>query len=322
MRKSALFAIMLAFLTILPGCAPKLKLFSDATTPLNEYTLEGEGDAKIVLVNVNGFLQDQPKTGLLRSRPGSVQELVSHLKLAAEDEDVKAVVVKINSPGGTTTASDILFRELMKHREKTGQKIVAVMMDVAASGGYYTALAADEIIAHPTTVTGSVGVIFMRPKVHELMGKIGVEVEITKSGTDKDMGSPFRATTPEEARLFQGIIDDMAARFHMLVRERRHPTNANMDVIKTARVFTATQAKKLGLVDKIGYLDDAFAEARKLAGVKDARVVAYRRDAYPEDNPYNTMSASQPVKASLVDLGASHLLPPQAGFYYLWTPGR
>lgn len=315
------YMILVLILVTAWGCAPKLKLFSSATDPLAEYTLQGEGDAKIVLVNVNGFLQDQPSKGLLRSKPGAVQELVSQLRRAAKDEAVKAVVVKINSPGGTTTASDIMYRELMKHRKKTGQAVVALMMDVAASGGYYTALAADTIIAHPTTLTGSVGVIFVRPKVVGLMGKIGVDVEVSKSGEDKDMGSPFSPATEKERKLFQDIIDDMAARFYAVVRERRQPTEQAFATIRTARVFTAAQAMGLGLVDKIGYMDDAFAEARKLAKVDEARVVAYRRDQYPDDNPYNTMSAAEPGKASLLNVEAGHLLPPKAGFYYLWNPG-
>jgi len=272
-------------------------------------------------VNVSGFLQDQPRSGLLRSKPGAVQELVSHLRRAARDKDIKAVVVKINSPGGTTTASDILYRELMKHREKTGQAVVALMMDVAASGGYYTALAADTIIAHPTTLTGSVGVILVRPKVVGLMDKIGVDVEVSKSGADKDMGSPFAPATEKERRLFQDIIDDMAGRFHAVVRERRHPSEQAFAKIRTARIFTAAQAKELGLVDKIGYMDDAFAEARRLAGVDKARVVAYRRDEYPDDNPYNTMSTAEPGRAALLNMDVGHLLPPKAGFYYLWNPG-
>ncbi|WP_147819278.1 signal peptide peptidase SppA [Salidesulfovibrio onnuriiensis] len=319
--KKIVISFLILMLAVAAGCSPKFKLFTgQATSPLKESVLEGEGDAKILLVNVNGFLDDKPKSGLLTSKPGSVQELVSNLRLAEQDEDIKGVVVKINSPGGTTTASDILYRELMRYREKTGNKVVALMMDVAASGGYYTALAADSIVAHPTTITGSVGVIFMRPKVDGLMEKIGVDVEISKSGMDKDMGSPFRATTDRERRLFQEIIDDMAGRFYALVQERRNPTRAAMDEIKTARVFTATRARELGLIDHVGYMQDAFAEARKLAGVSEARIVTYRRDQYPNDNPYNTLSSADPANPALVNMHIEHLVPRQAGFYYLWSP--
>ncbi len=320
MKKTTILLLIL-LLAAAFGCAPKLKLFAGAaTSPLKEATLEGEGDAKILLVNVNGFLQDKPKSGLLTTRPGTVQELVSSLRLAEQDEDVKAVVVKINSPGGTTTASDILYRELLRYKKKTGNKVVALMMDVAASGGYYTALAADSIVAHPTTITGSVGVIFLRPKVDGLMEKVGVDVEISKSGEDKDMGSPFRPTTAKERKLFQEIIDDMAGRFHTLVRKRRKPTKSAMSEIKTARIFTATRAKELGLIDRIGYMDDAFAEARKLAGVGEARIVTYRRDEYPNDNPYNTLSSADPANPALIDMHIDHLIPRQTGFYYLWSP--
>ncbi|QJB55485.1 signal peptide peptidase SppA [Pseudodesulfovibrio sp. zrk46] len=314
---------LLALILILPGCAPKLKIFAAPTTePLQEFTIEGEGEGKVALIYLTGFLASQPKQGLMRPTPSQVQELVSALRIAEKDEEVGAVVVAIDSPGGTTTASDIIYHELMGFKQRTGKKVVAAMFDVAASGGYYAALPADWILAHPTTVTGSVGVIFMRPKVQDLMDKVGVDVEVSKSGRDKDMGSPFRATTPEEAALFQGIIDDYAYRFHTLVAKHRKLTAKDMEQVKTARVFTANQAKAVGLVDQVGYVQDAFAKARQLAGLgKDARIVTYRRDTYPNDNPYNTMSATDTGKITMLGVDASFLMPPKAGFYYVWPQG-
>jgi protease-4 len=136
------------------------------------------------------------------------------------------------------------------------------------------------------------------------------------------MGSPFRPTTPEEAALFQGIIDDYAARFHMLVQKHRHLTAEQLMVVKSARVFTANQAKEIGLIDQIGYIQDAFAKARQLAGLSaDSMVVTYRRDTYPNDNPYNTMSVTEMDTLNLLGVDASMILPPKAGFYYLWPQG-
>lgn len=314
---------LVVLLLLLPGCAPKIKIFgSQATEPLKEFVVDGKGEGKVALVHLRGFLTSQPKPGVLRSRPSQVQELVNALRMAEADDEVGAVVVAIDSPGGTTTASDILYHELMDFKRRTGKKVVAALFDVAASGGYYAALTADWIVAHPTTITGSVGVIFLRPKLDGLMDKVGVDVEVSKSGRDKDMGSPFRATTPEEEALFQAIIDDFAARFHALVEKHRPVSAQRMETVRTARVFTASQALGIGLVDQIGYVQDAFAKARALAGLPgDARVVTYRRATYPNDNPYNTLDATGPGKLNLLGVDASYLMPPKAGFYYAWPQG-
>lgn len=321
--KLRLLALVALMLLTLPGCAPKLKLFAaPSTEPLQEFVIEGTGDGKIALIHLTGFLTTQPKQGVLRAKPSPVQELVSALRLAEMDEEVRGVVLAVDSPGGTTTASDVIYHELMAFKQRSGKKVVVTMMDVAASGGYYVALAGDWIMAHPTTVTGSVGVIFLRPKLHGLMDKIGVDVEVSKSGRDKDMGSPFRPTSPEEQELFQSIIDDFANRFHGLVAKRRTLTGEQMAVVKTARVFTASQARSVGLIDEVGYIQGTFAKARQLAGMgSDAKVVTYRRDTYPNDNPYNTMSITQAEKLNLLGVDASLIMPPKAGFYYVWPQG-
>ena len=310
---SRIFIALAALLLTLPACAPKLKIFaSQATEPLKEFVVDGEGEGKVALINLRGFLSSQPKTGILRAQPSQVQELVNALRIAEEDDEVKAVVIGIDSPGGTTTASDILYHEILEFKDRTGKKVVAAMFDVAASGGYYAALPADWIMAHPTTITGSVGVIFLRPKLDGLMDKVGVDVEVSKSGRDKDMGSPFRATTAEEEALFQGIIDDFAARFHALVARHRTLSDQQMETVRTARVFTASQARQIGLIDQIGYIQDAFAKARTLAGLpEDARVVTYRRETYPNDNPYNTLDSADPTKLNMLGVDASFIMPPR-----------
>ncbi|MCJ2165378.1 MULTISPECIES: signal peptide peptidase SppA [unclassified Pseudodesulfovibrio] len=315
-----LLLVLTALCLVLPGCAPKINMFgSQATEPLKEFVVEGDGDGKLALIHLRGFLTAEPSQGFLRSRPSQVQELVNALKLAEKDDAVQGVVIAIDSPGGTTTASDILYHEITGFKDRSGKKVVAAMFDVAASGGYYAALPADWILAHPTTITGSVGVVFMRPKLNGLMDKVGVDVEISKSGVDKDMGSPFRPTTPEEEALFQAIIDDFAARFHSLVAKHRNLSPADMDTVKTARVFTANQAKAIGLIDQVGYVQDAFAKARSLSGLPtDCKVITYRRDIYPNDNPYNTMDSANPAKLNMLGVDASYLLPPRAGFYYVW----
>ncbi|MGE4504350.1 MAG: signal peptide peptidase SppA [Desulfovibrionaceae bacterium] len=325
MTKPTSFFILALAALLIAGCAPKVQLFTDAADPLEEYVLEGEGKAKLAYIPLTGVISDSPAQGLLRTRPSVVQEVVSRLKLAEADEAVRAVVLAVDSPGGTATASDMLYHEIGAFKERTGKPVVAVFLDVAASGGYYAALPADRILAHPTTVTGSVGAVFYQPRVHGLLDKLGVEVEVAKSGRNKDMGSPFREPSDEERELAQGIIDELAGRFLELVRQHRKLGAGAMETVATARVFTASQALDLGLVDEVGYLSDAFGAARKLAGVADARVVVYRQEPHANDTAYNTMAA-QPWQPSLLGgaagVDAAWLLPPRSGFCYLWLGPR
>ena len=307
---------------IVAGCAmPKIKLFSDETEPLREFVIQGTAAGRILVISISGFISDRPARGIFRDRPSLVQETVAQLRLAEKTANIRAVLLKIDSPGGTTTASDILYREIAAFKERTGLPVVAILMDVAASGGYYVALPADHIMAHPTAVTGSVGVIFLQPKIFGLMDKIGVDVVVSKSGPHKDMGSPFRTATDEESRMIQDLIDALGARFAARVAEHRRLDTKKMAEIRKARIYLAGAAEKLGLVDSIGYLTDAVDRARKLAGLEpDCRVVVYRRTENPNDNLYNaTTNRHQGNAPSLMDLGIlndfSSLRP---GFYYLW----
>jgi len=167
MRTTRLITVLIILILVTACSMPRIKLFTDAADPLREYTLEGSGSEKILLISVQGTISDMPQKGLVRSTPSMVQQIVSQLKKAEKDDRIRAVLFRINSPGGTIVASDILYHEISSYREKTGAKIVVSMLDVAASGAYYMSLPADMIMAHPTTITGSIGVIFLRPKVRE-----------------------------------------------------------------------------------------------------------------------------------------------------------
>lgn len=319
MRKSFLLAL-LAIVVFMIGCTPKIRLFPGQEDPLKEITLEGKADQKVLVIPVRGIISDAPREGFIRSQPGMVQEIVSQLRLAEKDKDVKAVIFKIDSPGGSVTASDILYNEIEVFKKRTGAKIVAAMMGVTASGGYYISLPADYILAHPTTITGSIGVIFSRPRVTGLMNKIGIDIEVNKSGKNKDIGSPFRAATAEEVKIFQDLTDRLAARFVDLVAKHRKLEPEIIAEISTARVYLAPEALELGLVDEIGYLEKAIHKAKKLAQLpEDAKVVVYRRTDYPDDNLYNTATRYDEGHGSLISLelpGALNHM--RTGFYYLW----
>ena len=324
MRKIAISSIIFfSVLTLFACAAPEVKLFSDATDPLQEFTIQGTEKGKVLVITIQGVISTSPDENILRSMPSMVQEVVAQLEMAEKDEEIKCLLLKIDSPGGTTTASDILYNEIMRFKKNTHMKIVVAMMDIAASGGYYVSLPADVIIAHPTTVTGSIGVIFLRPKVTGLMDKLGLEVAVNKSGENKDMGSPFRASSEKEQAIFQSVTDGLGERFLNLVATHRELAKTELSNVSTARIYLAHEALALGLVDKIGYLDDALEEAKKISGLpENAKVIAYRRSEFPNDNLYNPLTTQAPhMNPSLINLGLSGTLDHlKSGFYYIWTP--
>jgi len=322
MRSRYLTIIMLVLISVAACSGPQVRLFKEAPEPLREFTLEGVGKDKILLIPVTGLISDMPKKGVLRTSPSLVEQIVLQLNKAEKDKQIKAVLLKINSPGGTITASDLLYHEIMSFKEKTGAKIIISMMDIAASGAYYMSLPADKIMAHPTSVTGSVGVVFLQPRVTGLMDKLGLGVDVKKFGKNKDMGSPFRESSEEEQKLLQKAVNDFGERFIRLVQKHRKLDQRALTEIASARIFLADDALKLGLVDNIGYLSDAVKESKKLANVSDdARVIVYRRAEFPEDNYYNVAGvASEDVAISAINIDLLEPFSLKAGFYYLW-PG-
>lgn len=194
-------------------------------------------------------------------------DIIRQLKKYGEDGSIPTIVLHINSPGGGVAASQEIYEEINKVRDK-GKKVVASLSAVAASGAYYIACAADTIVANPGTLTGNIGVIFEWPMLSELMRKLGVKLEVIKSGDMKDVGSIGRPITPREREMLQGVIDDTYNQFVEVVsRERGLPIE---DVIELAdgRIFTGNQAKDLGLVDLIGDFEDAVQIAADMGGIE------------------------------------------------------
>lgn len=322
MKRSSIIAAAVCLFLITACAGPQLKLFPDATDPLKEFTLEGSGADKILLIPVRGVISDNPRKGFVSTSPSMVQQIVSQLQRAKQDRKIKAVLLKINSPGGSITASDLLYHEISSYRQSTGVKITVSMMDIGASGAYYMSLPADRIMAHPTTLTGSIGVIFLHPRVVGLMDKMGLGVDVKKFGKNKDMGSPFRAGNQEEDRLFQNTVDKLGDRFLSLVKKHRKMPPRAIEEISTARIFLADEALKLGLIDGIGYLSDAIRETKIAAGLpEDARVVVYRRVEYPEDNLYNVAgAAAEDARVPVLSIDLPEIFNLTGGFYYIW-PG-
>lgn len=203
-----------------------------------------------------------PITGLIADSEGTIEQL----KKFAKDDSVKAIVLRINSPGGGVGPSQEIHEEVRKLK---GKKIVVASMGaVAASGGYYISCAAEKIFANPGTITGSIGVIMQFVSVKDLIEKIGLKGMVVKSGPFKDMGSPVRDMKPEERELLQGVVENVHLQFVSAVSEGRKLDRDKVLKIADGRIFSGEQAKELGLVDALGNLEDAVAEAGKMAGIE------------------------------------------------------
>jgi protease-4 len=296
------------FVCVIVSLAQSEGLDSDIT--LAEVVLQGKNASeKIALIPVKGVITSSTASGSLFSEGVSTVAFVkSALEKAAKDDKVKAVLLAINSPGGEVTASDVIHHHLLHFRQKTGKPILALFQDISASGGYYIGVAANQIMAYPTTLTGSIGVIMQHYNVQELAEKVGVQVKSLKSGAHKDIASNFRSLAPEEEQILQKIIDEMYQRFVHIVDEGR-PQLSKEQILPLAdgRIYTAQQALENGLVDEIGYFEEAVLSLEKMAGISQSKVVEYR-------NSPSVLNSLTQAKTS------SSLLPfvEKTQFLYLW----
>jgi protease-4 len=296
--------------------------FTSKPEPLEEHVVSGEGSAKVLLIDISRTIGSQEEEGTLgvKHRESTTARVREELDQAAKDDHVRAVVLRINSPGGTVTGSDIVFHQLMDFKAKRHVPVVAQFLDMATSGAYYVALAADEIVASPMSVTGSVGVVMYNVNLSGLMEKIGVANQTIRAGAHKDIGSPLRKMTPEEERILQEVINQMQDHFLALVRERRPGlTDDAVKTIADGRVLTADQALQLGLIDRIGYLQETIEDAERRAGTTRARVITYRRPDEFAENIYSG-AAVAPAQMNLInfDFGGWGHAGPQ--FLYMWLP--
>ena len=284
----------------------------------------GKGKEKVLIVEISGIISEEEKRGIagLSGEPDMVARIKEELKTAAKDKHVKAVILRINSPGGTVTASDMIYHEIEQFKKKTGNKVIACIMDLGASGGYYVAVSADKIVAHPTTVTGSIGVIMLNLSVEGLLQKIGVKDTSIKTGEHKDMGSPLKTMTDEERKIFQGVLDNMYERFLSVIAEnRKELTQEKLRLLADGRIYTARQALENGLIDQIGYLDEAITLAKQEAGLTTARVVVYHRPGAYKNNIYSQLGNSGfgTINLLTIDL-KTFARSGTPSFMYLWAP--
>jgi protease IV len=320
--------IVLAIL-MLSGCS-RLRFVIDAVPAQDDLTEtvvmadKGAGaGSKVALIDVTGLIMDAPTPGLLMPGENPVSRFAESLRLAADDASVKAVIVRINSPGGTVTASDVMYRELKHFKQETGKPVVISMADVAASGGYYLACAGDEIVAYPTTVTGSIGVIMQTFNFSDGMKKIGIKSDAITSGPNKAVGSPFEPMPAEHRELLQGLVTEFYGNFRGIVTSNRTALSPNdIDWITDGRVVTGKRAAEVGLVDKVGDLRDAFAAAKTRANLTSAQLVKYHR---PLDHVGSAWADAPAPPASQINLmqlnvAAGAAAGGGANFWYLWDP--
>ena len=327
--KNNLIAVILFLLVAGLGCGPSAFLIQSVPggRKLNETTIEKDKGFfvtnKIAIIDVDGIMLNSEGGSLFRSTDNQVSLFVEKLDKARRDKAVKAVVLRLNSPGGTVGASDMMYHQLKLFKKRCKKPVIACMLDVTASGAYYLACGADGIIAQPSTVTGSIGTIIQTVNVAGTMRLLGIRTQAIKSGKLKDIGSPYREMTEEERKLIEGLINEFYEQFLTVVDQGR-PSLTPDQVRKLAdgRIFTAKEALNNGLIDKTGYPSQALQWAKKLASIKKARVVMYHRPAGYKPNIYSSATYDKASIGALVNLDLPDWLNSNGThFLYLWQPG-
>ncbi len=321
---------MILLVAGMAGCRPaggvKLSLIpADKTLEERTVIREAAFAPKIAMVDISGMLLDQQINQMFSEGENPVSLTQEQLKKAADDPTVKAVILRINSPGGTVTASQIIHDEVTRFKAKTHKPVITMMMDVTASGGYYVACASDRIVAYPTTITGSIGVIMQLFSLQGSLEAIHMKTYAIKSGPYKDAGSPLRDLQPNEREYFESIVNRFYKLFLTVVAKGR--PNMSAEQIKglaDGRVYTGEEALANGLVDEIGSVYTAVDYLKAKTGHGKMNVVVYHRPMEWKPNIYASSAAPSPRAAQAgpfpIDMGAfEEALRPR--FLYLWAPG-
>jgi protease-4 len=253
------------------------------------------GGSKVALITVEGVILDS-------------KEVIEQLEKYRTNPTVKAIVLRINSPGGGVSPSQEIYEELVKTRQVTGKPVVASMGSLAASGGYYIASAADVIVANPGSITGSIGVLIQVPNITGLLQKIGVRSVVVKSGEHKDLASPTREMTDAERQILQRLLDDVHDQFIDVVAKARKLDRKKVEALADGRIFSGREAQSLGLVDQLGNLQDAINRAASLAGIPGKPTVIQERkrrffllDLLTRVVPFNIDLPASPISTFSVD---------------------
>jgi protease-4 len=270
-----------------------------------EVIAEGPRSTRIAVVSIEGIIDEQ-----------QARNVYLQIKTARDDKTVKGLIIRVNSPGGTLSGSDQIHNEISKYRTETGKPVIAFMQGVAASGGYYSSVACEKIVAEPTTITGSIGVIMGYLVLQQLLEeKLGIQPVIVKAGEKKDWPNSFKAPTEEQLQyLQQRIIDPAYKRFTEVVNDgRKELTEEDVNRLADGSIYWADQALKEKLIDSIGYLDDAIREVKTMAKIEKAQVIEYHRSLTIAD----IFSAKAKAILQIDRKMLYELATPQV--LYLWT---
>lgn len=279
---------------------------------------------RVAIVNISGMLMDGSVGGLFGAGHNPVSDLKQTLNRIEQDPRVKAVILRMNTPGGTVTSSAMMYHEILAFKRKTHLPVIASMMDVCASGGYYVSCAADYQMAYPTTITGSIGVIVQMFNFHHALHYLGIQAPVFVSGPNKDTGSPFHAMTPENRKIIQGFVTQFYARFRRIV-EQSHPDvkPGNWPKLTDGRPVTGEDAFHDHLINGLGGLESAITLAKTMAHIHHANVVLYTRPSQSSGSIYAraNMPAPRAKQFNLMNLnlnGADMTALLHPNFLYMW----
>jgi len=336
LRAVALLSGLVSLLVAASGCGTPSFLITPVSSSyrLQERLVQsGSSGDKVLIVPVEGMLVNARVGGMFQAQENGVSLFTQQMRAAARDKSVKAVVLRVNSPGGTVTASDTMYEIIRDFRRKTGKPVVASTQEVCASGGYYVCCAADKIVTQPTSVVGSIGVLMNTMEFTGALGKLGIRADSIKSGPLKDMGSPYRSMEQPERAVMQEMVDEYFNRFMDVVSSNRPVQEARPSLplkedyrgVYSGRVFSGLRAVELGLADQAGRLDDAIVLAKQMGNAKGAKVIMYKRpygyggSIYASGDSTPQPHAQSQGNVLQLQLPDSRLFLP-SGFYYLWEP--
>ena len=290
----------------------------DSGKYFSEKNIDGNNkESKVLIVSIAGMIADNgPANYVVTSN-----YIDKIFKQASTDKSIKGIILKVNSPGGTITATDKMYNIIMKYKEKTKIPVVVYFDEIAASGGYYIAMAGDKIISHATTITGSIGVIMSFYQAKELLeNKLGIESVVIKSGPHKDIGSSSRTITDKEREILQGVLDEMYESFLDKVRsgrpELKMMSDEELRKIADGRIYTGKQALHHKLIDSIGYFDAAQDAVCELANL-DRENTSFVEYQNKNNMLFDLLNSKSNVESTLHSMIESKFT---AKFYYLWRP--
>ena len=290
---------------------------NESSSKYTEELIKGTGRKKVVCIEAFGVISLSKSSGGLFQEQGLATKILKQIDEAEKDDNVIAILLLVDSPGGGVTASDIIYERLLKFKKsRKGRKIVALFRDIAASGGYYISAAADKIVAHRTTITGSIGVILSSINVKGLGDKVGVRDVTIKSGKYKDILNPFRDASPGELEMLQDVVNDLFERFVSIVSINRGLSVKDVKKFANGSIFSAPHALTLGLIDEIGGFDSTVDLLKELTGTTKFKVVRYKKAMPFLEMLMSGMSINPKIDLPFPDRWKSQT----PGFKYLWQP--